>query len=208
MIDAETRTDAPHLYHVERAPRIVTTLLVGKLMCERTVQQICRIRNISATGMLVESPLSLARDNQVSVELRSGEKLEGRVAWAEPGRAGVQFNAPIEVDRVLSEARSGVRAGEAAMPRAPRFDVHFPARLIHLGRGMEVLIENISQTGARLRLSGPATLDHQITLHVPGLTPRHAHVRWSIEDEVGIAFVETISYNELSAWLGHGGKTN
>ncbi|MGC6728191.1 PilZ domain-containing protein, partial [Escherichia coli] len=65
-----------------------------------------------------------------------------------------------------------------AVPRAPRFLVTGPARLVCNGVSSAVQIENISQSGARIRLPGQLDLDRVMTLVIPGLKPHSCTVRW------------------------------
>ncbi|WP_162184714.1 PilZ domain-containing protein [Sphingomonas hengshuiensis] len=90
---------------VERAPRTMTTLLVGKLLCGAAGDHPCRIRNLSATGMLVETSQPLLPGQPVTVELRGGDRLDAAVAWAASGRAGLRFLVPASVDAILANAR-------------------------------------------------------------------------------------------------------
>jgi len=186
-----------------RAPRTVTTLMVGKLICEGAGEQLCRVRNISATGMLLESPFLLREGDNIVVELRGGPVLEGKIMWVSDGRAGVQFTAPIDVEDVLASAKGSSPAARLrrAVPRAPRFVIDGNARLVCNGVSHTVVVENISQSGARIHLSNQPDLDRVMTLVVPGLTPRSCTVRWAGSDSAGVAFIEMIPYAELAAWL-------
>jgi len=194
---------------VDRPQRIVTTLLVGKLLCDRTGERLCRVRNISTTGMAVETDPPLGYGAWVTVELRSGERLQGSVVWSSSGRAGVAFAEPVDVERILAEAKANQSARvrsivrSAHSPRAPRFEVQCPARIISFGQSYDVAVANLSQSGARLRLPEKMELDTQIVLSLPGLGARRASVRWHRGGAAGIAFVEMIPYSELAAWLGH-----
>jgi len=53
----------------DRAPRTVTTLLVGKLRCSGMIEHLCRVRNVSVTGMMIETHYTLGYGNWVTVEL-------------------------------------------------------------------------------------------------------------------------------------------
>jgi hypothetical protein len=187
----------------QRAPRTVTTLLVGKLLFDGSGEQLCRVRNLSATGMLIETQRALGYGNWIAVELRCGQRLQGTVAWSSSGRAGVQFAAPIEVDQVLAVARSA-SAARVVAPRAPRFAANLAARLINEGHPIDVTVENISQSGARVQLDEQRELDRSVTLTIPGLQPRRCTVRWSKGQTVGLAFMDMVPYDELAAVLGNG----
>lgn len=187
----------------ERAPRTVTTLMVGKLICTGAGEQLCRVRNISATGMMLESPFPLQDGDRIVVELRGGPVLEGTIMWVSAGRAGVQFLEPIDVEEVLAAAKGSSPAARLrrAVPRAPRFQVAGNARLVCNGVSHTVVLENISQSGARVRLANQPDLDRVMTLVIPGLKPHSCTVRWIESDSAGVAFIDMIPYAELAAWL-------
>lgn len=186
-----------------RAPRTVTTLLVGKLLCRGTVEHLCRIRNISMTGMMLETHHTLGYGNWVTVELRSGDRLQGSVVWSSEGRAGVEFAAAIDVDHILAQAKAGPDRFCGPAPRAPRFDVECAARISCFGRYIDVTLENISQSGARIALPKPPREDTEIILSVPGLPTRRCTTRWARDEKAGLIFLEPISYNDLAPWLEH-----
>lgn len=188
----------------ERAPRTVTTLMVGKLVREGGGEQLCRVRNISASGMMLDSPLPLRDGDRITVELRGGPALTGKIVWVSDGRAGVQFEARIDVEDVLATAKGSSPAARLrrAVPRAPRFHVTGPARLVCNGVSNAVRLENISQSGARILLPNHLDLDRVMTLVVPGLKPHSCTVRWSDAEAAGIAFIDMIPYAEPAAWLG------
>lgn len=188
----------------ERAPRTVTTLMVGKLVCAGGGEQLCRVRNISASGMMLETPYPLHEGDQIAVELRGGGVLKGKIVWTSDGRAGVHFTTPIDVEDVLATAKgsSATARLRRAIPRAPRFELTGPARLVCNGVSSAVRLENISLSGARIRLPGHIELDRVMTLVIPGLKPHSCTVRWSDAETAGVAFLEMIPYAELAAWLG------
>lgn len=194
--------DAPGVI-ADRAPRTVTTLLVGKLRSRGAVEHLCRVRNISMTGMMLETHYPLGYGSWVTVELRSGDRLQGSVVWSSEGRAGVEFAQPIEVDYILAQAKAGLDRFCGPAPRAPRFDVECEARISVFGRYIDVTLENISQSGARIVLPKPPREDTEVILSVPGLPTRRCTTRWSREDKAGLIFLEPISYNDLAPWLEH-----
>lgn len=188
---------------VDRAPRTVTTLLVGKLFSRGAAEHLCRIRNISMTGMMLETHYTLGYGSWVAVELRNGDRLQGSVVWSSEGRAGVEFAQPIDVDHILAQAKASLERFCGPAPRAPRFDVECAARINCFGRYIDVTLENISQSGARICLPKPPREDTEIILTVPGLPSRRCTTRWASSDKAGLIFLEPISYNDLGPWLEH-----
>ncbi len=55
-----------------------------------------KIRNLSAGGMMAESPVSFSRGDAVEAELRGISIIAGRIAWTAGGRIGVQFDNQID----------------------------------------------------------------------------------------------------------------
>jgi hypothetical protein len=183
---------------VYRAPRAITTLLVARLLRQGCGATPCRVRNVSASGMLVETRAALTRGMPVSLELRGGTCIEGTVVWHENGCAGIAASAPIDLDGFLSE--TGNKLG---VPRAPRFDIACPVRLSSYGSTTAGTVENLSQTGARLALATPISAGVTYRIVFPGLPPRDCEVRWCGGDEVGVRFVEPLAFNELDRWLSN-----
>jgi len=190
---AETRDE-----WIERAPRAVATLLVGKLSHEGNPGQLCRVRNISEQGMQIDTIASLLPAMRISVELRGGQTLTGAIAWTKGGRAGVRFDSPADVNAILGKPQI-----EAATvrPRSPRFAAEIPARINSLGRSIDVVVVDLSQGGACLRLQRTLRADTEVILMIPGLPTRRCTARWSNDEFAGVAFHDPISYTELSAWL-------
>lgn len=70
--------------------------------------------------------------------------------------------------------------------QVPRFRLAMPARLITLERHCNVVLEDLSEAGARLTLPAP----HMFTVCVVKWLDFHAfaEVRWMRDPEVGLAF--------------------
>lgn len=56
----------------------------------------CKVRNLSAGGMMAESPVGFSRGDAIEVDLRGIGIITGKIAWTAGGRIGVQFDAPID----------------------------------------------------------------------------------------------------------------
>ena len=55
-----------------------------------------KVRNLSAGGMMAESPVNFSRGETVEIELRGIGIVAGKIAWTAGGRIGVQFDTPID----------------------------------------------------------------------------------------------------------------
>jgi PilZ domain len=71
-----------------------------------------RIRNLSAGGLMAETPARVTRGELVEIHLRSIGWISGHVAWVTEGRLGIAFDHPINP----KDARKPVGTGELEMP--------------------------------------------------------------------------------------------
>lgn len=58
-----------------------------------------RVRNLSAGGLMAETPDLLDPDVPVEVEVRGLGWIPGRVAWHTEGRTGIAFDRPVDPRR-------------------------------------------------------------------------------------------------------------
>lgn len=183
---------------VPREARVTTIFLIGKLVsCYG--EALCRIRNLSSSGLMAETHVPLAQDDAVQIELKAGDRLRGRVRWTCDGRMGVAFDTAIEVGTLL--ARAAARTDGQKLVRAPRFTVDCPVELGGDGRRRAGRLVNVSQGGARLEADFEPERDQLLTLAIPGLPERQVGVRWARDGVLGLAFVEPLAFEELGVWL-------
>jgi PilZ domain len=71
-----------------------------------------RIRNLSAGGLMAETPARVTRGELVEIHLRSIGWISGHVAWVTEGRLGIAFDHPINP----KDARKPVGTSELEMP--------------------------------------------------------------------------------------------
>ncbi len=55
-----------------------------------------RIKNLSAGGLMAETPLRVVRGEKVEINLRNIGLISGNVAWVTEGRIGIAFDHPID----------------------------------------------------------------------------------------------------------------
>jgi PilZ domain-containing protein len=63
--------------------------------------QTARVVDFSLGGLQLDGCFGVAVADQVAVELLSGQRLQGKVAWAVAGRVGVQFREPLAADDAI-----------------------------------------------------------------------------------------------------------
>jgi len=179
----------------DRAARLTTILMVGRLIADGA-DHICRVRNVSSGGMMIECDAAIAVGATVKVELRNLNSVEAKVVWSRPPRLGVQFASARDVAEILHAPPER----EQQQPRAPRLSAACRVLLWHVGRTTAPTLLDLSQSGCRLMADTPPPAGASVRVTVPGLEPRHATVRWVRNGEAGLAFREAMSFAELSGW--------
>lgn len=76
-----------------------------------------RVRNLSEGGMMIDGDAQFVPETPVIVELGGIGLVQGHIAWAEAGRAGIAFDAPINPKAARYKAPEPPK-----MMSAPRFD--------------------------------------------------------------------------------------
>lgn len=158
-------------------------------------RELCLIKNISAGGMMIRAFGSIAEGTALSVELKSGQPVTGRVTWVKGQNIGVVFDQAVDVIDILSASADGPR------PRMPRIEVACVATLRDGANIYRLPAADISQGG--LKLQGDPSLEHgcDLSVSLPGLPPQPASLRWRADGHIGISFNRLIPLAELVAWL-------
>jgi hypothetical protein len=186
--------------HVERAPRAMTLLITGKLVVEQ-FEALCRVRNMSATGMMIETLRPLSQGDEVCVHLRSSCSLRARVVWTRQGAAGLAFLTPVDLKAVLAGEAPRSRILRARRPRAPRIAAQCAITVVAGGETHEACLLDISQSGARLRLPMQPNREERLILSIPGLPMKSGAVCWAREGEAGLALYEPLPFDLLAEWI-------
>ena len=182
-----------------REKRTVTLFMLGRLW-HRGSDTICRIRNISCGGMLLEICTSLEVDEPVLLETRSGSYVDGQVAWTRDGLAGVRFVSTVEQETLL--ATPSGRAGKALAVRGPRFPAAARAKMRIDGRRVDACVVNISLRGCAIVASKLPPRGSVGELSIAGLTPLKFAPCWERDDHAGLAFLDRVAFADLARWLG------
>ncbi|HEX8641854.1 MAG TPA: PilZ domain-containing protein [Allosphingosinicella sp.] len=180
-----------------RDARQLTILRVG-MMIVGGERELCLIRNISAGGLMAHVYRHLATGEPVTVELKSGQQIAGRVVWTAGANAGIAFDAPIDVGELLANPPAS-RPGWC--PRLPRVEAD---RLGTMRVGAEtfcVQIRDVSQGGVKIELDRSVEPGAGVVVTPEGLRPLPGHVRWQKDGVCGVAFNQLLPFEELIAWL-------
>jgi hypothetical protein len=177
--------------------RHVTVLRVAKINTQQS-EELCLVRNISASGMMVHVYSDLSVGDPVSTELNSGKPIPGKIVWHREGMIGIEFDESVNPDRVLSGHDF---APTASHPRPPRVGLELRGRIRTGSRYQAVTLCNISQGGANIRPSEPDAVLEKVILMVNGLPPIAGSVRWQDQEHAGIEFDIPVSFEVLARWV-------
>lgn len=177
--------------------QVVTVRWVAKLMGDKG-QELCLIRNISAGGVMANVYSTHVVGEHIALEIRSGQRLEGKIVWAQDGCIGLRFEAQVDVDDMLKYAstdKSGLRT------RAPRIEVYGQAQIKVGDRTCMVDLCDLSQGGVKVTLPEPIEAGNEVVVSISGLEDRKSLVRWQKDGRAGLSFVRPISFDLLVEWL-------
>lgn len=174
--------------------RHLTLFRVGSIAIGER-RELCLIKNISAGGMMIRAYCPITEGTELSIELKSGQPVPGKVSWVDDHHVGVAFDQPVDVIEILSASADGPR------PRMPRIEVDCIATLRDGANVHRLPVSDISQGG--LKLVGDPCLDHgcDLSVSLPGLGPRPAALRWQQDGHIGISFNRLIPLGDLVVWL-------
>ena len=172
----------------------MTLYRVGSIMVEDR-RELCLIKNISAGGMMIRLYCSISSGTPVTVELKSGQPIRGRISWTREQNAGIAFDRPIDVIDILSTTMEGPR------PRMPRIETSCHATLREGANVVRVQACDISQGGLKVRTQTIFQQGAEVIVSLPGLEPQRAIACWTENGFVGITFNRLLPLNELVAWL-------
>ena len=174
--------------------RHMTLYRVGSIMVEDR-RELCLIKNISAGGMMIRAYCTLAEGSSLSVELKSGQPISGKVGWLRDQSAGIAFDQPIDVIGILSASMDGPR------PRMPRIEVSGHATIREGANSLRVNLCDISQGGMKIKCDAVLPVGADVIVSLPGLTAQPGVIRWTEHGHTGITFNRLLPLGELVCWL-------
>lgn len=177
-----------------RGDRQLRLFRVGSLMIGDR-QELCLIRNISASGMMIHAYCAIEPGTRLSVELKSGELVDGTALWVSGDAVGLEFDKRVDVVELLSTSMEGPR------PRMPRIGVEC---VIWIREGADVHRSyacDISQGGVRITTELDLGIGSDVVVTLPGLPPVAAVVRWSDAGSYGLTFNTVLPLPLLVGWL-------
>ena len=130
------------------------------------VRRDCEIRKISALGVTIATDLVPALGERVAVELATGQRAAGKIAWTDRGELGVRFEDSIDVIALLNRKLVSQTPERRTMPR---LEVRCLAH-IKCGAGFwPAMLRNISSGGLQLEGNDMPPVGTYVSVFVEGL---------------------------------------
>ena len=177
--------------------RLSATLRVAKLTSASGIQQLIKVKNLSAGGLMAIAPDVPSVGDQVQVEL-SSEKIPASVVWIRNDILGIKFEQNLDLGELLAgrKQRHGFRA------RPPRLDISCKAS-VRVGKlYYSVDVHDISLEGMKVEPIEEYCVGKKVVVVVESLRPIKGEVRWYSDRRAGIVFDRALEFDELSEWVG------
>jgi len=173
------------------SPRFTLLLRVAKLVVDDR-EQICVIRDASATGLKVKIFAPLPQHAELAVELANGDRHRAECVWTAGEHAGLRFCEPIALERLLDEAKA------TGQRRQVRLRITLDGVLHSGGEVVPVAIRDISQQGAAFDSEKWLLLNELVKIDTAILPSVYAKVRWRDHPRYGVIFEQTFHLEEFA----------
>jgi hypothetical protein len=177
--------------------RASVNLRVGKVTDGTGKQQLIRIKNLSAGGLMGIMASGPEVGQQVDVEL-SSQKIPASVVWTREDLVGLKFDQNLD----LGELLAGRKPRHGFRPRPPRLTIACKAK-VRVGKlyyGVDV--HDISLGGMKVEPIEEYCVGKKVIVVVESLRPIKGEVRWYSDRRAGIVFDKPLEFDELAEWVG------
>ncbi len=177
--------------------RAAAMLRVGKLMDSSGEEQLIRVKNMSAGGLMAVVTRLPTVGDQVAIEL-SSQRIPATVVWTRDNMAGLKFDQNVDLGELFAgrKPRHGFRA------RPPRLEIPCKAS-VRVGKiYYTVDVHNISLGGIKVEPINEYCVGKKVLVVVESLRPIKGEVRWYSDRRAGIVFDRPLDFDELSEWVG------
>src|SRR3954464_1528677 len=162
------------------------------------VRRECEIRKISALGVTVASDLVPALGDSVSVELATGQRPAGKIAWSDGRELGVRFDDSIDVIALLNRKLVSQTPERRTMPR---LEVRCLAHIKCGEHFWPAMLRNISAHGLQVEGIELPDAGSYVSVFVEGLNIPPGEVIWRRDRLAGIEVFEELSWTSIIPWV-------
>jgi len=190
-------TAVPRPVERREEERVSAMLRIGKLVDAAGNQQLIKVKNMSAGGVMGIVSHAPAVEDRVQIEL-SSQKIPATVVWTREDLIGFKFDQNVDLGELLAgrKPRLGFRA------RPPRLEIACKAS-VRVGKVYYTVdVHDISLAGMKVEPIEEYCVGKKVVVVVESLRPVKGEVRWFSERRAGIVFDNPLDFDELSEWVG------
>jgi len=177
--------------------RLSAMLRVGKLTDAAGNEQLIKVKNLSAGGVMAIVTKAPAVGDQVALEL-SSQRIPSSVVWTRGDAIGLKFDQNVD----LGELLAGRKPRHGFRPRPPRLDIPCKAS-VRVGKTYYTVdVHDISLGGIKVEPIDEYCVGKNVVVVVESLRPVKGEVRWYSDRRAGIVFERPLEFEELAEWVG------
>ena len=190
-------TAVPRPIERREEERVSAMLRIGKLIDADGNQQLIKVMNMSAGGVMAIVSHAPAIEDHVSIEL-SSQKIPATAVWTRDDLVGFKFDQNVDLGELLAgrKPRLGFRA------RPPRLEIACKAS-VRVGKVYYTVdVHDISLGGMKVEPIEEYCVGKKVVVVIESLRPVKGEVRWFSDRRSGIVFEKPLDFDELSEWVG------
>jgi hypothetical protein len=158
----------------------------------------CSIRKISALGVTLVSDCAPALGDKAAVELATGQRAPGKIAWTGRSQLGVRFEDSIDVIALLNRKLVSQARERRTMPR---LEVRSPVHLKCGGQFFVASLRNISARGIQIESGDLPATGAFVSTFVEGLNIPGGELVWKRGKLAGIELFDELSWTSIIPWV-------
>ena len=190
-------TNVPRPAERRNDERLSAMLRVGKMTDSSGNEQLIKVKNMSAGGVMAIVTRAPAVGEHVEVEL-SSQRIPSSVVWTREDMVGLKFDQNVD----LGELLAGRKPRHGFRPRPPRLDIPCKAS-VRVGKTYYTVdVHDISLGGIKVEPIEEYCVGKQVVVVVESLRPVKGEVRWYSDRRAGIVFERPLEFEELAEWVG------
>lgn len=190
-------TAVPRPVERREEERVPAMLRIGKLIDSSGNQQLIKLKNVSAGGVMAIVPHAPSVGDQVHVEV-SAQKIPSTVVWTRDDVVGLKFDQNVDLGELLAgrKPRLGFR------PRPPRLEIACKAS-VRVGKVYySVDVHDVSLGGMKVEPIEEYCVGKKVVVVIESLRSVKGEVRWFSDRRAGIVFEKPLDFDELAEWVG------
>jgi hypothetical protein len=158
-------------------------------------EETCEVIALAESGAILRAACEHEQGQRATLELNSVHRFEGRIAWADGARLGLEFD-----DRQL--VRDVLACRERSFPyRPPRINLRCELEVQLGARHLKTHSHDVSEAGIKVELPADDCTGMAAIVSLDGLKPVKGTVEWWREGRAGISFERPIPIATFAEWV-------